>query len=39
MFSQSATPDYYDAILMDIRMPVLDGHAAAQNRFARWPKS
>jgi signal transduction histidine kinase/CheY-like chemotaxis protein len=28
-FRQSA-PGYYDAILMDIRMPVLDGHAAAQ---------
>jgi signal transduction histidine kinase/ActR/RegA family two-component response regulator len=28
-FRQSA-PGYYDAILMDIRMPVLDGHAATK---------
>jgi signal transduction histidine kinase/ActR/RegA family two-component response regulator len=28
MFAQSA-PGYYDAVLMDVRMPVLDGNAAA----------
>ena len=28
MFSESA-PGYYDAVLMDVRMPVMDGIAAA----------
>ena len=37
---EASAPDYYDAILMDLRMPVMDGYKAAEKiRACDHPKA